>query len=340
MMSLSGLDSLLRAWRSNLPSQAKDSAERGRQRPDRHPGLSTQLLSALRTGTAILSLVSTAHARSLSPDDISVLASNAERGDDASQVLLGIAYMNGDGGLGKDLPQAARWFEQAALLGNPYAQERIADLYDTGKGVPVNSALAFEWRLQAAQRGNLNAQFKLARMYLSGVGIKRNVEAGTDWLKRAAVEGSTDAQLLLEQMEFERTARPVQPQQTRTWLELAANQGYERGVELLQLIERIRFGFEEDWHHRPPDMAELASNGDLEAQYQLAQAYEHGIGGMTTDLPAAVHWYSMAGENGHQPSMRALSRILDSGIGVPRDANAAKRWAERAAGPIPLRAGR
>lgn len=296
-----------------------------------HPLLNRHLLLTLHAGTALFAISAALPARALSTNDVPLVARSAERGNDASQVLLGVAYLNGDAGLASNPGLAAHWFEQAALQGNAYAQERIADLYEAGRGVPASPVLAFDWRLKAANRGNLVAQVKLARMYLAGAGTAPNAEEARNWLERAAIEGSAEAQFLLGQMEHERNVSPEQRLQARSWLERAARQGYERAVDLLHLIESIGFGFEEDWHRRLPELAKLAADGDVEAQFQLAQRYEHGTLGVSVDLSGALHWYTAAAEAGHRPSMQALSQLLAAGAGAPRNADAARQWAARAA---------
>ncbi len=64
------------------------------------------------------------------PDAIAVLTRAAEHGADASQILLAVAYLNGDNGLARNPAKAAYWFERAAIQGNAYAEERLGDLYE------------------------------------------------------------------------------------------------------------------------------------------------------------------------------------------------------------------
>lgn len=286
---------------------------------------------AVRGAMAGVLLLAAGAALALSPEDIALISRSAERGNDASQVLLAVAYMNGDGGLRRDEARAAHWFELAALQGNAYAEERIGDCYEGGQGVPANAGLAFDWRLKAAQRGNVQAQVKLARMYLAGTGTARSPEQAQEWLERAAVEGSAEAQYLLGRMAHESDDSVARRNEALTWLERAAKQGYEQAIGLLNLIRSIGYEVNEGWHHHAPKLAKLAADGDPEAQYLLAQRYEHGANGMARDPAEAMRWYKAAAETGHRPSMLALSQMLETGAGVPRDPVAARNWAERAA---------
>ena len=135
----------------------------------------TKYLAAIALWALALSV------QALTAADIGAVTEAAERGSAASQVLLAIAYHNGDGGLGRDSRAAAKWFERAALQGSVYAQEALADLYEQGDGIGPNLALAADWHEKAARRGNLQAEYKLGRMYLDGRGVPRESRLAIHW---------------------------------------------------------------------------------------------------------------------------------------------------------------
>lgn len=269
-------------------------------------------------------------ALAIAPGDIPFIERTAQRGNDASQVLLATAYLNGDGGLPKVPGLAAHWFEQAALQGNSFAEERIGDLYEQGLGVTANPVLAFDWRIRAARQGNPQAQVKVARMYLAGLGVKQDRAEAMNWLQRAAAEGNAEAQFLLGKLGHEEATTPKARSEAMSWLELAARQGYQDAVELFHLLVSVGHDLENDFHRHRPNLVRMASDGDVEAQFMLAQRYEHGTSGEKKDMAAAVRWYERAAEGGHRTAMTALSRIYGEGDGVPRDTDAARKWAERA----------
>ena len=267
----------------------------------------------------------------LSVDELALVTPAAERGNAASQVLLAVAYLNGDGGLTRDSAKAAYWFEQAAIQGNAYAERRLGDLYAQGLGVPVNPKLAFDWSLKAANRGEVEAQLKIGKMYQEGVGVGKNVDRAIYWFQRAATEGNAEAQYLLGRLYHYGGDVEVDRAAARTWFEKAAQQGYEGAVLVLNMIESIGYQIDEGWHNRTPELEQLADDGDLEAEYQLAQRYEHGIGGVKKNTAAALDWYRRAATGGHLMSMRALAHIYSDGLdGVARDRNLAAEWAARA----------
>ena len=248
-------------------------------------------------------------ALAISSDDIPLVERMAGRGNDAAQVLLATAYLDGDGGLPKDPQLAAHWFELAALQGNGFAEERIGDLYEKGIGVAANPVLAFDWRLRAARRGNPQAQVKISRMYMAGLGVKQDKAEGMAWLRRAASEGNAEAQFLMGKLAHEAATTPRARVEALSWLELAARKGYEDAVELFNLLESVGHGIEDGFHGHRPNLIQLASDGDLEAQFLLAQRYERGTVGMRRDLGEALRWYERAAAGGHRAAAWARDRM-------------------------------
>jgi hypothetical protein len=127
----------------------------------------------------------------MTADEIKMVSTAAERGDDGSQVLLALMYQHGDNGSHKDEALAAHWFELAATQGNAYAQKMLGDIYAEGSGVPRNLRLAADWREKAANRGNIEAQCLLGKMYLNGEGVNKDQSKAEKWLQRAATEGNS-----------------------------------------------------------------------------------------------------------------------------------------------------
>jgi uncharacterized protein len=277
----------------------------------------------------VLSLVANS-SFALNSEDVALVRKAAERGSDASQVLMGVAYLNGDGGLARDPARAAHWFEQAALQGNSYAETKLGEIYEQGLGVEKNLRLAFDWRLKAANRGDLPAQVAVGKMFRDGQGTDKNAALALHWFKRAATEGNAEAQYLLGRMYHEGVDVREDRVAARSWFEKAARQGYEAATAVLNLIESIGYGLEEGWHHHLPGLKMLANDGDIEAQYQLAQRYEHGVGGLKRDMAQALDWYSRSATGGNRMAMRTLSQIYATGEGgVAPDPVAAKAWAEK-----------
>ena len=260
----------------------------------------------------------------LNHNDVALITQAAEENDAASQVLLAVAYLNGDSGLARAPAKAVYWFERAGIQGNAYAEERLGDLYEQGLGVSANPKLAFDWRMKAAERGIVGAQLKVGQMYQEGAGVGKDINQAIYWFRRAATEGNAEAQYRLGRLYHYGGDVEVDRAVARSWFEKAAQQGYEGAILFLNLIENIGYQVDERWHNRLPALQKVAEDGDLEAEYQLALRYEQGLGGVATDAATAVVWYRRAAAAGHLLSIQALARMdAMKRDGAPHDANAA-----------------
>ena len=77
----------------------------------------------------------------------------AARGERNCQFLLGRAYLEGKGGLPRDLNEAVAWVRRAANQRLPAAQAALGTAYDRGTGVPTDYVLAYMWFNLARAQG-------------------------------------------------------------------------------------------------------------------------------------------------------------------------------------------
>ncbi len=78
------------------------------------------------------------------------------------------------------------------------------------------------------------------------------------------------------------------------------------------------------------DLQGRAAQGDAQAEFELAQAYDLGDG-TRRDRAQAAHWYRLAAEQGHAAAQNALGSLYQAGEGVPRDEVTAFGWYEKSA---------
>ena len=81
-------------------------------------------------------------------------------------------------------------------------------------------------------------------------------------------------------------------------------------------------------------LQKFANSGDMLAQYKLGKLYYFGCHngrGVPQDGTQAIHWLSMAADQGHGISASLLSQMYSQGIGVPKDADRALHWSQRSA---------
>jgi predicted nucleic acid-binding Zn-ribbon protein len=75
----------------------------------------------------------------------------------------------------------------------------------------------------------------------------------------------------------------------------------------------------------------LANSGDAEAQTNLGEIFEKGVGG-PPQPDQAVQWYQRAANSGFARAQVNLGSLYERGVGVPRDTAKAMEWYRRASG--------
>ena len=66
------------------------------------------------------------------------------------------------------------------------AQHNLGFMYDKGRGVPQDYAMAVSWYRKAAEQGNAGAQLNLGVMYANSKGVTQDYVQAHKWMKLAA----------------------------------------------------------------------------------------------------------------------------------------------------------
>ena len=81
-----------------------------------------------------------------------------------------------------------------ASAGDIEAQLQLAELYETGFGVPTDRGQAAYWYRKAAEQGAAKAQSTLGQMYIRGIGVPEDYTEAVVWLEKAAWQGEAVAE--------------------------------------------------------------------------------------------------------------------------------------------------
>ncbi len=140
--------------------------------------------------------------------------------------------------------EAMKIWEPLARQGNTDAQINLGVMYDYGKGVAENHAMAAQWYQRAAKQGHKSAQFNLGQMYLQGRGVEQDIRQAIHWLKQAAQQGFAIAQYNLGVLYTEGKRMPVEHNKAVKWFYLAGlaylqTGNVDKSRESLQAIQRI-----------------------------------------------------------------------------------------------------
>lgn len=113
----------------------------------------------------------------------------AENGCTDAQYQLGIIYHEGRYGQAKDLNESFKWSQIAAELGHSGAMLLLGMAYLNGDGVAENEKDGLRWITQSANLGNNMAAYYLGVFYFEAIEIK-DVSKARYWLQKAIELGN------------------------------------------------------------------------------------------------------------------------------------------------------
>ncbi|KAG0376433.1 hypothetical protein BGX24_007759 [Mortierella sp. AD032] len=300
-----------------------------------------------------------------STKDLAQLISDANLGDNAAKVALGVRYRGGDGvdqnyqtamewylkaaekgnadaqtnigwlyskgwGVPKDHSQAADWYLKAAEQGHPAAQNNIGSMYDRGEGVPQNYAQAMGWYLKAAEQDHPAAQNNIGSMYRKGKGVPQDCSQAMDWYLKAADQGHASAQNNVAQLYVRGLGVPQDYSQAMQWYLKAAKQGSPYAQYGIGFLYSHGQGVPQDYVRAMSWYLQASNQGHADAHYNIGCMYAAGHG-VPRDHSQAAEWYLMAAEQGKADAQYDIGELFEKGEGVPKDTAKAKEWYQKAA---------
>lgn len=216
----------------------------------------------------------------------------------SKEAALGEAYLTGKG-VPQDLKQAAYWYEKAAGLGDPVAQNQIGYLYQVGLGVAADPVRAIHWYQLAAANGLTDAKVNLAVAYIWGTGAQRNTATGEQLLLEAAAKSNSIAAAYLGDMHYLGIGVSKD--------EAAGEKWYEKAVKEHSYLAEYRMGM------------------------ILSEPTGHSL-----DIKRAVSLFRQSAAAGFVPAMHSLGRLLvnhpelcdshEEALKLLNDAAAAGTW--------------
>lgn len=126
------------------------------------------------------------------PGAVARLRALGEAGQPRAQMYLAKLYETGRG-VPADSAEARRWTARAADAGDPVAMHNLALYYLQGRGGPRDDAMAARLLRRAANGGVVDSQFNLGLLYETGAGVDRNLVEAYRWFQTAAHGGDLNA---------------------------------------------------------------------------------------------------------------------------------------------------
>ena len=137
--------------------------------------------------------------KQLTAVDLAPLQARADMGDGRAQVLLGLAYEMGEGGLKPRPAEALSWFLKAAAQGVTWAAVWAADFYYSGgPGVDRDLPRALTLYRSAAERGDTRAAFFVGQIYFYGDGVPVDQPEAAAWYRLARPSDEVPAEAMIE----------------------------------------------------------------------------------------------------------------------------------------------
>ena len=116
-------------------------------------------------------------------------AEAAQQGHMLAQLWLAELYESGHG-LPVDLAQGFRWMHAAAVQGHADAQYEVALAFEHGRGTNQSYAKAFEFYHRAALQGNPLATYSVGLLYENGCGVDADPAKAIEWYAISASQGA------------------------------------------------------------------------------------------------------------------------------------------------------
>ena len=229
-----------------------------------------------------------------------------------------------------DYKKAFELFQARALDGELKAQNYLGVMYDEGRGVAEDDAMAVKWYRKAAQAGDANSQANLGWMYLNGLGIEQDAKQAVQWYLKAAKQGHLNAQTTLGWIYAEGRGLPKNDQLAVGWYRLAAKRGFARAQYNLGWMYIKGRGVKQSHEEAAKWFQKAAEQGHTMAQTNLGEMYRNGYG-VKQDYKIAVDWYTKATAKGNAMAQSNLGEMYRNGTGVNKDATRAVSWFQKSA---------
>ncbi len=202
---------------------------------------------------------------------------------------------------------------EAAEEGNTDVMEDLAMLYLNGDDdIEPDPEKSVYWFKKLAEEGVSNGMFNLGLLYAKGHGVKRDFEEAAYWMEKAAEAGDEDA-----------------PRVARDYKKLAA--AYDKAsagdaqaqadlaAGLMSLGGSLdQAGAQEDFKECVKWARLAAEQGNPDAMWTLALAYEHGRG-VDENTDTAIEYYERGASLGSAPCQHSLGCFYARGDYLEKD---------------------
>ena len=138
----------------------------------------------------------------------------------------------------RDFVTAFDKLQSLAERGGVFAQVKLGDMYNYGRGVRQDFKEAVKWYRLAAEQGNADAHAGLGVMYDGGYGVSQDYEKAVHCYRFAAKQGDTLSQYFLGVSYTKGEGVPVDNIRAYMWFDIAASQGLADAIQYRAILSK------------------------------------------------------------------------------------------------------
>ena len=161
---------------------------------------------------------------------------SADQGYGPAQVLVGLFYLNRQGGVARDPDGAMAWFTKAAGAGDGMGMVNIGLMYMEGVGVRKDYAAAMGWFRKATDAGSSAGPANVGKLYQFGWGVPLDYGEALRWYRRAAEGGNVGILMTIGEFLEKGLGGPKDMAAAREVYRQAAAKGVAAAVDRLQRL--------------------------------------------------------------------------------------------------------
>lgn len=211
-------------------------------------------------------------------------------------------YLNGTG-LKKNEQQAKKFFENAAMNGNPAAQYELSMMYKQGIGCEQSDELAVTWMRRALLQKEPRAMVHKAKELIN-TKEEAAIDEATALLAEAAQSGNAEVNLEygLILINPNKTGKTIE--EGKNHIRMAAEQGLESAILIIMDLENLDKNYEEAYRWAKA----LSQAGNHHGTKRMADFYYNGQG-VKRDKQLAKDLYRTAANAGNKEAAKILEGL-------------------------------
>ncbi|XP_064404029.1 protein sel-1 homolog 1-like [Halichondria panicea] len=231
----------------------------------------------------------------------------ADSGNAGAQMMIGMFYMLGSGGVQKSYQMALKFFQQAAKDGVPAAFTMIGKMYAEGsEDLPRDYSTAKTYFQRAIDMRNGDGFSGMGMLYLHGMGVEMSYTKALHYFQQALDRGSAEGQYYIGYMNFNGFGLPRDQGKALRYFQLASHGGHLRAMYSLGEMNAEGIGVKRNCNYAVELFKSVSERGHWTRMFTEAdKLYTNG------DIDDALMIFFIAAELGVEEAESNVAFILE-----------------------------